>query len=181
MLHEAAVGAGAQAFTDRAAEPLWGDDGLEGFSLSTGTELRADIIIGADGASSRVAAAGDLMDPTRVLWGFAVRAYVDEHIDLPHIVLWERTPWRAFPGYGWMFPGPDGRANLGLGLGTLATREHGATAVRELPAFVRTLRGLGLLGARHRCEPWAAGSSWAWWERTRREGASSWSVTPPGW
>jgi len=144
-LHEVAVGAGAEAFMDRATEPLWGDGGLDGFSLSTGTELRADIIIGADGASSRVAAAADLVDPTRVLWGFAVRAYVDEHVDLPHIVLWERTPWRAFPGYGWMFPGPDGRANLGLGLGTLSTRDGAATAVRELPAFVRALRGLGLL------------------------------------
>jgi geranylgeranyl reductase family protein len=145
-LHEAAVGAGAEAFMDRVAKPLWGDDGLDGFSLSTGTELRADIIIGADGASSRVAVAGDLVDRRRVLWGFAVRAYVDEHVDLPHIVLWERTPWRAFPGYGWMFPGPGGRANLGLGLGTLSTREGAATVVRELPAFVRTLRGLELLG-----------------------------------
>jgi geranylgeranyl reductase family protein len=144
-LHEVAVAGGAEAFVDRATEPLWDDGGLDGFSLANGTELRADIIIGADGASSRVAAAGNLVDPTRVLWGFAVRAYVDEHVDLPHIVLWERTPWRAFPGYGWMFPGPDGRANLGLGLGTLSTRDGAATAVRELPAFVGTLRGLGLL------------------------------------
>ena len=144
-LHEAATGAGAEAFVDRAAGPLWGDGGLEGFSLSTGTDIRADIIIGADGASSRVAAAADLVDPGRVLWGFAVRAYVDERVDLPHIVLWERTPWRAFPGYGWLFPGPDGRANLGLGLGTLSSRAGAATAARELPAFVRTLCDLGLL------------------------------------
>jgi menaquinone-9 beta-reductase len=144
-LHGAAIGAGAEAFVDRAADPLWGDGGLEGFSLSTGTDLRADIIIGADGASSRVAAAADLVDPRRVLWGFAVRAYVDEGVDLPHIVLWEPTPWRAFPGYGWLFPGPDGRANLGLGLGTLSTREGAPTAARELPAFVRTLCELGLL------------------------------------
>jgi 2-polyprenyl-6-methoxyphenol hydroxylase-like FAD-dependent oxidoreductase len=144
-LHEAAIGAGAEAFVDRAAEPLWGDGGLEGFSLSTGTDLRADIIIGADGASSRVAAAADLVDPGRVLWGFAVRAYVDERVDLPYIVLWERTPWRSFPGYGWLFPGPDGRANLGLGLGTLSSRAGAATAARELPAFVRTLCELGLL------------------------------------
>lgn len=145
-LHESALAAGAEAFVDRAAEPLWGDGGLEGFSLSTGTDLRADIIIGADGASSRVAAAAGLVDPRRVLWGFAVRAYVDERVDLPHIVLWERSPWRAFPGYGWLFPGPDGRANLGLGLGTLSTRSGAATAARELPAFVRTLCELGLLG-----------------------------------
>jgi menaquinone-9 beta-reductase len=144
-LQQAAVEAGAEPFMDRAAD-RWADDGLDGFALSTGTQLRADIIIGADGASSRVAAAGDLVEPGRVLWGFAMRAYVDERVDLPHIVLWEPTPWRAFPGYGWMFPGPDGRANLGLGLGTLSTREGAATAARELPAFVRTLRGLGLLG-----------------------------------
>src|SRR5918995_216981 len=144
-LHETAIRAGAEAFVDRAAEPLLGDGGLEGFSLSTGTELRADVIIGADGASSRVAGAADLVDPRRVLWGFAVRAYVDDSVDLPHIVLWEPTPWRAFPGYGWLFPGPDGRANLGLGLGTLSNRAGAATAARELPAFVRTLRELGLL------------------------------------
>ena len=144
-LHETAIGAGAEAFVDRAAEPLWGDGGLEGFSLSTGTDLRADIIIGADGASSRVAAAADLVDPSSVLWGFAVRSYVEDSVDLPHIVLWEPTPWRAFPGYGWLFPGPDGRANLGLGLGTLSTRAGAATAARELPAFVRTLCELGFL------------------------------------
>jgi menaquinone-9 beta-reductase len=144
-LHETAIAAGAEAFVDRAAEPLWGDGGLEGFSLSTGTDLRADIIIGADGASSRVAAAADLVDSRRVLWGFAVRAYVDDSVDLPHIVLWEPTPWRSFPGYGWLFPGPDGRANLGLGLGTLSTRAGAVTAAHELPAFVRTLCELGLL------------------------------------
>ena len=66
-------------------------------------------------------------------------------VDLPHILLWEPTSWRAFPGYGWLFPGPDGRANLGLGVGTLSTRTGAATAARELPAFVRTLRELGLL------------------------------------
>lgn len=144
-LHETAIGAGAEGFVDRAAEPLWGDGGLEGFSLSTGIDLRADIIIGADGASSRVAAAAGLVDSRRVLWGFAVRAYVDDSVDLPHIVLWEPTRWRSFPGYGWLFPGPDGRANLGLGLGTLSTRAGAATAARELPAFVRTLCELGLL------------------------------------
>ena len=102
---------------DRAATPLVGDAGLEGFTLAAGIELRADVVIGADGATSHVAAAAELVDPDRVLWGFAVRAYVDAPVDAPHIVLWEPAPWRAYPGYGWLFPGPDGRANLGLGLG----------------------------------------------------------------
>jgi geranylgeranyl reductase family protein len=146
-LRATAVDAGAEAFIDRAADPLWGDGGLEGFTLASGAEVRADAVIGADGASSRVAAAADLVDPRRVLWGFAVRAYIEEAVDLPYIVLWEDRPWRAFPGYGWLFPGPDGRANVGLGLGTLSTRAGAATAARELPAFVRALGELGLLEA----------------------------------
>ena len=144
-LHDAAVAAGAESFVDRAAAPLFGDSGLEGFTLAAGIELRADVVIGADGATSGVAAAAELVDPDRVLWGFAVRAYVDAPVDAPHIVLWEPAPWRAYPGYGWLFPGPDGRANLGLGLGTLSTRTGAASAARELPAFTDTLRELGLL------------------------------------
>jgi geranylgeranyl reductase family protein len=144
-LRKAAVDAGAEALIDRAADPLWGGGGVEGFSLSSGTEVRADVMIGADGASSRVAAAANLVDPSRVLWGFAVRGYVEEAVELPYIVLWEHARWRGFPGYGWLFPGPDGRGNVGLGLGTLSTRAGAATAARELPAFVRTLCELGLL------------------------------------
>ena len=47
--------------------------------------------------------------------------------------------WRAVPGYGWIFPGPDGGANLGIGIGTLADRRAGAAAVQRLPAFVEHL------------------------------------------
>ena len=79
-------------------------------------------MIGADGATSEVAAAAGLVDPKRVLWGFAVRTYVPQVVDLPAIVLWEPTPWRAFPGYGWVFPG-DGGANVGLGIGTRSDRK----------------------------------------------------------
>src|SRR3981189_1077665 len=88
-LRATAVDAGAEAFIDRAADPLWGDGGLEGFALASGAEVRADAVIGADGASTRVAAAADLVDSGRVLWGFAVRAYIEEAVDLPYIVLWE--------------------------------------------------------------------------------------------
>jgi geranylgeranyl reductase family protein len=144
-LHDAAVAAGAEPFLGRAATPLGGHAGLEGFTLATGIELRADVVIGADGASSLVAAAADLVDPHRVLWGFAVRTYLDAPVGAPHIVLWEPSPWHAFPGYGWLFPGPDGRANLGLGLGMLSNRTAAAAAARDLPAFTDTLRELGLL------------------------------------
>src|SRR5205814_927560 len=74
-----------------------------------------------------------------------LRAYVEDPVLVPHIVFWEPTPWRAFPGYGWLFPGVEGRANLGLGLGVLASRAAGATAAQIFDAFAKELRSVGVL------------------------------------
>jgi flavin-dependent dehydrogenase len=134
-LHAAAVEAGAEPRVGRAAGPLVGEHGVEGCVLDDGEALRGDWVIGADGAISAVGQWAGLVDPDRVLWGFALRAYVDEPVALPEIYLWESGPGRAFPGYGWLFPGPDGRANVGLGCGVLADRAAGARAARELPRF----------------------------------------------
>src|SRR5438067_13367725 len=140
VLRDAALDAGAVPFEARAAERT-----DEGFTLSTGEAVAADIVIGADGATSRVAETAGLVDRERVLWGFAVRAYVDDPVRVPHIVFWEPERWRAFPGYGWLFPGVDGRANVGLGIGVLADRKAGARATRDLDAFVDELRRTGVL------------------------------------
>jgi len=159
-LRSAALDAGATAHEGRADEPLWSGGELAGFTVATAgrggpgpdatggrgrLRLLADFLVGADGATSRVAERAGLVDARRVLWGFAVRSYLDEVVDLPVIALWEERPWHAFPGYGWIFPGPDGGANVGLGIGTLADRSAGARAVRALPAFLDRLVELGLL------------------------------------
>jgi len=144
-LHAAAVDAGAVPVEGRVDTPLLVDGGIGGFRLDDGRELRADFVIGADGATSHVARTAGLVEEARVLWGFAVRCYLDQAVDLPAITLWERAPWRAFPGYGWIFPGPGGGANVGIGIGTLADRRAGAEAVRVLPAYLDHLVGLGLL------------------------------------
>ncbi|HEY5026191.1 MAG TPA: NAD(P)/FAD-dependent oxidoreductase [Acidimicrobiales bacterium] len=150
-LKEQALDEGAEPLTGRVEQIGPGDPGDEGAAdahvveLDGDRTLRADVVIGADGATSRVGDAAGLVDPRRVLWGFAVRVYLDEPVALPHIVLWEREPRRVFPGYGWLFPGPDGRANAGLGIGTLADRRAGAGAVRLLPAFLEHLRRIGLV------------------------------------
>jgi len=145
FLHDAAVDSGAAALHGRAVEPLEGQGRIDGYRLSTGHDLRADFVIGADGATSRVAADAQLVDSRRVLWGFAVRTYAAEVVDVPAIVLWEPAPWRAFPGYGWVFPGPGERANVGLGLGTVGDRRAGARVQQELPRFLGHVRKIGLL------------------------------------
>lgn len=144
-----AVDAGAVPFTGRATDPLEEGGRLAGFRTGDGTELRADVVIGADGAASRVAVAAGLLDPGRVLWGFALRTYVEQAVESPVIVLWDEAPGRALPGYGWIFPGPDGVANLGLGVGTLADRTRATVPARLLPAFVAHLRRLHLVDAAH--------------------------------
>jgi geranylgeranyl reductase family protein len=158
-LRGAAIEAGAVPYEGRAGGPLWSGGDLEGFAVGTGGaddplapsgtrpahQLRADFVIGADGATSHVARTAGLVDAARVLWGFAVRSYVDQPVDLPVITLWDQSPWRAFPGYGWLFPGPGGSANVGLGIGTLADRAAGARAVRAFPEYLDHLRRLRLL------------------------------------
>ncbi len=145
MLHDEAIAAGADPVRGRAVEPLEREGRIDGYRLSTGHDLRADFLIGADGATSRVAADAGMVDAKRVLWGFALRTYVSEVVDVPAIVFWEPSPWRAFPGYGWVFPGPSGNSNVGLGLGTVGDRKVGAKVQRLLPHFLEHLRDVGLL------------------------------------
>jgi flavin-dependent dehydrogenase len=144
-LREAALEAGAVPFTGRAAAPLSGPADIDGFQLDDGRAIRADLVVGADGANSRVADATGLVDPALVLWGFAVRAYVDDPVTVPHLVLWEPRRGQGFPGYGWLFPGVDGRANFGLGLGVRSHRPDAARAAAELASFVAHLRRLDIL------------------------------------
>jgi geranylgeranyl reductase family protein len=148
-LRAAALDAGAEAVTGRAGQPIERDGRIAGFRCGE-VAVRADVVIGADGATSRVAEAAGLVDPRRVLWAFAVRAYGEpgpHRVELPHIVWWEPEPRRILPGYGWVFPGAGGRVNIGLGVGALADRRRGAEAARRFPAFVARMCELGLVEA----------------------------------
>jgi len=141
-LRDAALAAGARAVTGRAAGIR--DDGVE---LDDGRRITADFIVAADGATSSIAVAAGLIDPAAVLWGFAQRAYVQQDVERPIIALWDDPPGRGFPGYGWLFPGDAGAANVGLGLGLRADRSTASRAVTRFDAFCDHLRRLGLLTA----------------------------------
>lgn len=146
-LFDAAVAAGARPLRDRVLGLNGDPDRPAGVQLAGGGELRADVVVGADGATSRVAASAGLVDPARALWGFALRVYLDARVDLPHILLWEPERWRLFPGYGWIFPTADGRANVGLGLAVGADRSLARQAGARFDAFCAHLQREGLLPA----------------------------------
>ena len=141
MLRGAALDAGAIDIPERLASVVDG-----GVVLGGGAVVRADMVIGADGATSTTAQTAGLVDRRRVLWGFAVRGYVPAEVPLPVIALWNDRPRHGFPGYGWLFPGPEG-ANIGLGIGLGHRRDHAHRAQRELDAFRVHLVHLGLLDA----------------------------------
>lgn len=139
-LRQAAVAAGAEPITGRAGTAVTSDGRrLSGFEIDRdkGRPLRltADLVIGADGALSRVAAAAGLVNEARVLWAFALRTYLRSSPALPSIHFWEPRRWAGYPGYGWVFPGEDGQANVGLGVGTRGDRRPAARASRDFPAF----------------------------------------------
>jgi menaquinone-9 beta-reductase len=147
-LRLAALDAGAEDVTGRADVPCWESDGeLAGFRLEGPgpVEVRADAVIGADGALSRVAQVAGLVDEGRALWGFAMRAYVTAAPALPQILFWEPAKWQGYPGYGWLFPGIDGVANVGLGIGVKGSRRGGARPAQDLGAFLEYLMGRGSL------------------------------------
>jgi geranylgeranyl reductase family protein len=146
VVYQAAMKAGAEAITARVAGvEVDADGGGVEVALDDGRRLRAGSLIGADGATSAVAGAMGMVRADRVQWGFAVRTYLEVDVELPVIVLFDEEPGVGFPGYGWIFPGPDGMANAGVGVGTGSDRRAGARATRYLDTFLGHLNGLGLL------------------------------------
>jgi len=86
-------------------------------------EHRADVVLAADGNSSRTAVSAGLHKRDDRPMGVAVRAYFESpRSDLDWMEGWlELTdgtdPQRALlPGYGWVFGVGDGTANVGLGI-----------------------------------------------------------------
>jgi len=117
-LREAALQAGAVPLRARVTAVEAGADGrVEAVISSDGQRLAGEVIIATDGALSPVARLAGMLDPQAALWGFAIRAYLRAEVPLPLLVLLDASPWRIYPGYGWLFPGADGQANVGIGVG----------------------------------------------------------------
>src|SRR5450759_2276430 len=85
VLYRAAIGAGAEAITARV-RGVEVDQGEALVQLGDGGCFRADTVIGADGATSTVAAALEMVRSDRAHWGFAIRTYVRADVELPGII-----------------------------------------------------------------------------------------------
>jgi geranylgeranyl reductase family protein len=133
-------------------------------------EVRAPLVVSAEGLSGRVAKAIGLVRREDRPLGVAVRRYVrtprsdDEYLDISFDLTREGPTADSMPGYGWIFGMGDGTANVGFGL--LDTRrsaggDHREVLRRWLDTFpaeehlgeadaITPLRGAGLPMALHR-------------------------------
>jgi geranylgeranyl reductase family protein len=88
-------------------------------------DVRAEVVVAADGASSRFAQSLGLARDSQRPIGVAIRQYYrsdrdnDPWID-SYLELWKGD--HLLPGYGWVFPLADGTVNVGCGL--LNTSAH---------------------------------------------------------
>jgi geranylgeranyl reductase family protein len=145
-LREAAVRAGAVPVRARITAVETGRPGrVDAVVASDGQRLAGDVIIAADGSLSPVARLAGLLDPRAALWGFAIRGYLPAEVPLPLLVLLDASPWRIYPGYGWLFPGADGQANVGIGVG-LGNSRGQAPLRNDLDRLVSLLGRRGDLG-----------------------------------
>jgi flavin-dependent dehydrogenase len=136
-----ALDAGALPRTGRVRGVRQGSEGVIVFVDDE--PIRADALVGADGALSVVARTSGLLDEARALWGFAVRAYVPQAgLSGDRVDLFDDTS--GLPSYGWAFLGPEGIANVGVGVGVGNDRR----LVRQLRLVLeRYVDGLGIGGA----------------------------------
>ncbi len=117
MLVRLAVQAGAVLLNRRVTTLVRRPAGIELCGGDPASLVRGRVVIGADGAHSRVRAAIGLPAPTGLDVAIGIRGYAPVVAGREHeqvIAFSERGPW---PAYAWSFPLGDGRANVGYGEG----------------------------------------------------------------
>jgi flavin-dependent dehydrogenase len=150
---DAAIDAGVDVrFGTRVLGPLFEDAICRGVRVRTnGTtqDVEATFTIAADGATSAVARGAGLapdVSSRKGFWYAALRAYfapveARRHEGKPVLEFYPlRTGTRWLPAYGWVFPLPDGSANVGVDI-PHSPRLGACPPLREaFDSFVERLR-----------------------------------------
>lgn len=99
-------------------------------------EIRAALVIAADGVTSVIARALRRHKPADVHRAVALRAYMDDFDVVDHMAESYFTH-DLVPGYGWVFPTGEGSANVGIGIRLDLFRRKGRTLKGMLDDFLR--------------------------------------------
>ena len=123
-------------------------------------QVRAKLVIAADGASSRFGSvAGIRRDPGRPI-GIAARRYYRTDRDLgPWMESWLEVSeqGKMMPGYGWVFPVSEGVINVGAGLQNTFKNFKEVSARSVFEAFLKMLPPDWDIGEEHAMGPLLSG------------------------
>lgn len=118
LIQQHAVEAGVEFCKARAKEPIIEDGRVTGVRVrqnGSDQEIRSKVVVGADGVTSVIARALSPDTHEDKHRAVALRTYISDIEELPHEV--EFYLYQGIlPGYAWIFPLGEGRANLGLGM-----------------------------------------------------------------
>ncbi len=129
LLKQAAEQAGTSLRENAAVESYTpGADGVQ-VTLAGGERLRARLVILATGANTALLKRQGIL-PKLPLTMLAARGYARHLQADPHEILFNYDRM-ALPAYGWVFPLPAGRANVGAGFYRVGPRR------RQMPATAR--------------------------------------------
>lgn len=142
LLAERVRDAGVRLFDGQAAQSIHREADEWGIALAGGEELRGTLLVGADGATSRVAKLIDVSLDRRLEHSdlyVCIRGYASG-------VRLGTTAWvnllSGMPGYAWAFP-PAGKCNIGVGSTAPCIRRHarqeGLSIAKALQSLLRPL------------------------------------------
>lgn len=148
-LYEAAVERGAADYTghkltDAAFDEPSGDWILVLRKTSgASVEMRCRTLVGADGAGSRVRRAAGLdCSPSRHT-SVGLRAYAQAEGPVRRTMRFDYTE-SLLPGYGWTFPLPGGKVNVGVIIDKPGYKLGGRSLRSHLDEYLQGLRGAGV-------------------------------------
>jgi menaquinone-9 beta-reductase len=118
VLQEYAVESGAEFCRAQVKEPIVEDGRTVGVRASINgkiQEIRSKVVVAADGVTSAIARALRPVKHEDLHRAVALRAYIEDIEELPHRVEFYLSR-DILPGYAWIFPLGEGKANIGLGM-----------------------------------------------------------------
>lgn len=141
LLQQHAIDCGAQFQVGQVKEPIVEQGVVRGIRAridGVAKELRAKLVIGADGVTSAIARhlrpkQAQHLDQHRAV---AIRAYIEGLSEYAHEV--EFYLYKAIlPGYAWVFPTGKEQANIGLGMRLDHYRQYGHNLETMLKQFLQ--------------------------------------------
>lgn len=141
VIQQHAIDSGAEFCVAQVKEPIVENGkvvGVRAQSNGSVADLHARLVIGADGVTSAIARrlrpkTGQHEDEHRAV---ALRAYIEDLEEIPHEV--EFYLYKdILPGYAWIFPIGNHRANIGLGMRLDQFRKHKLNLEKMLHDFLQ--------------------------------------------